>query len=200
MIFHTFVLHLIHLIMKNIIYGLRDPRNDVYQYIGKSTVGEQRPLQHLTRSHSPYVNEWVKTLEENWLYPKIDIIEEVEDLDSLAIREKYWIGYYHDINPSLLNIQLLNDEIVEIRSDQDGKDFEELFRVISNIGSIVKKERVYRRITQADMAKRMGVSRSTLVLLEQGRNVGMDILIKCVLALKEADIKTKILSQRVRNK
>jgi DNA-binding XRE family transcriptional regulator len=186
--------------MKNIIYGLRDPRNDVYQYIGKSTVGEQRPLQHLTRSHSPYVNEWVKTLEDNWLYLKIDIIEEVEDLDSLAIREKYWIGYYHDINPSLLNIQLLPDEIVETRSDQDGKDFEELFRVISNIGSIVKKERIYRKITQSDMAKRMGTSRSSLVLLEQGRNVGMNILIKSVLALKEAEIKTKMLSQRVRYK
>jgi DNA-binding XRE family transcriptional regulator len=186
--------------MKNIIYGLRDPRNDVYQYIGKSTVGEQRSLQHLTRSHSPHVNEWVKTLEENWLYPKIDIIEEVEDLDSLAIREKYWIGYYHDVNPNLLNIMLLPDEIVETRSDQDGKDFEELFRVVSNIGNVVKKERVYRKITQADMAKRMGVSRSTLVLLEQGRNVGMDVLIKCVLSIKEAEIKTKVLGQRVRNK
>jgi DNA-binding XRE family transcriptional regulator len=186
--------------MKNIIYGLRDPRNDVYQYIGKSTVGEKRPLQHLTNSHSTHVNEWVKMLEENWLYPKIDIIEEVEDLDDLAIREKYWIGYYHDINPNLLNVMLLPDELVETRSDQDGKDFEELSRIVSNIPHIVKKERQYRRITQADMAKRMGVSRSTLVQLELGHGVGLHVLIKCMLALKEAEIKTKVSGQRVRFK
>ena len=46
--------------MENIIYGLRDPRNDVYQYIGKSTVGSKRALEHLTLSHSDKVNEWVK--------------------------------------------------------------------------------------------------------------------------------------------
>ena len=61
--------------MINIVYGLRDPRNDVYQYIGKSTVGEKRPLQHLTKSHSDTVNEWVKLLEDQWLYPQIDVIE-----------------------------------------------------------------------------------------------------------------------------
>ena len=43
---------------RNIIYGLRDPRNDVYQYIGKSTVGVKRPISHLTKSHSPKVKEW----------------------------------------------------------------------------------------------------------------------------------------------
>lgn len=186
--------------MKNIIYGLRDPRNDVYQYIGKSTVGEKRPLQHLTNSHSPQVNEWVKMLEENWLYPKIDIIEEVENLDDLAVREKYWITYYHDINPNLLNVQFLPNELVETRSDQDGRDFEELSRIVSNIPHIVKKERQYRRITQADMAKRMGVSRSTLVLFEKGYSVGLHVLIKCMLVLKEVDIKTKVSGQRVRFK
>ncbi len=186
--------------MRNIIYGLRDPRNDVYQYIGKSTVGEQRPLQHLTNSHSTHVKEWVKMLEENWLYPKIDIIEEVNNLDDLAIREKYWISYYHDINPNLLNVQSLPNELVETRSDQDGRDFEELYRIMSNIPHIVKTERQYRKITQGEMAKRMGVARSTLVQLENGSSVGLNVLIKCVLALKAAEIKTKVSGQRVRNK
>ena len=48
--------------IENIIYGLRDPRNDVYQYIGKSTVGKNRPLQHLCKSHSDFVNKWVEEL------------------------------------------------------------------------------------------------------------------------------------------
>lgn len=61
LIYCTFVVYNLHM-NKNIIYGLRDPRNDVYQYIGKSTIGESRPLQHLTKSHSSNVNNWVKEL------------------------------------------------------------------------------------------------------------------------------------------
>ena len=36
----------------NLIYGLRDPRNDVYKYIGKTTIGVKRPLKHLIKSHN----------------------------------------------------------------------------------------------------------------------------------------------------
>ena len=53
-------------IMINIIYGLRDPRNDVYQYIGKSSVGAKRAIQHLTKSHSESVNCWVDMLANDW--------------------------------------------------------------------------------------------------------------------------------------
>jgi len=64
--------------MLNIIYGLRDPRNDVYNYIGKSTVGNSRPLEHLKRSHSKEVREWGIYLESKGLTMIIDIIEEVD--------------------------------------------------------------------------------------------------------------------------
>ena len=182
--------------MKNIIYGLRDPRNDVYQYIGKSTVGEQRPLKHLTNSHSPHVNEWVKMLEENWLYPKIDIIEEVEDLDDLAIREKYWIAYYHDINSDLLNVQSLPNELVETRSDQDDKDFEELLRIIHNLSSILKKERACRGLSQKGLSELMGVTRCTVSMLENGGNPTLSVIQKCILSLKGVDLKTKIIKRQ----
>ena len=184
--------------MKNIIYGLRDPRNDVYQYIGKSTVGEKRPLQHLTKSHSSHVNDWVKTLEENWLYPKIDIIEEVKDINNLADREKYWIGYYYDINPSLLNIMLMPGQLVETRSDDDAKDFDGLFRIMHNISSMLKRERLCRKLTQQQLSELMGVSRSTLSLLEKGDNVSLAVIQKCVLALKAVDLKTKVIGKRAR--
>lgn len=185
--------------MKNIIYGLKDPRNDVYQYIGKSTVGNKRPLKHLTQSSSPKVVEWIKELENLWLYPIIEVIEEVNDLNDLADREKHWIIYYADINPNLLNIHFVNSDIVEKRSEQDEKDFDELFRIIANISSIVKKERQCRRLTQQELAEKMNVSRSTLVLLEKGRNVNLSVVIKCLLALKAESIKTKIIgNQRIR--
>jgi hypothetical protein len=86
------------MIIKNIVYGLRDPRNDVYYYIGKSSVG-MSPMTHLVESHSEKVNAWVTELKEKGYFPLIDIIEEVEDLDDLSEREKYWIAYYYEINP-----------------------------------------------------------------------------------------------------
>src|SRR5271157_5151379 len=125
-------------IMINIIYGLRDPRNDVYQYIGKSTVGTKRALQHLTESHSERVNEWINKLKENWQYPLIDVIEEVENVDDLPEREKYWINHYYNLNPNLLNIQLVEIPLLNIRSEEDETKFNFLSHIIQDIPKILK--------------------------------------------------------------
>jgi predicted DNA-binding protein (UPF0251 family) len=175
----------------NIIYGLRDPRNDVYQYIGKSTVGKERALQHLTKSHSDRVNQWVDMLKEKWLYPSVDIIDEVENIDDLSERESYWISYYKEINPYLLNIQLPDKKINNVRSDEDEAEYEFMLKVLFKIPEILKRERVYRRITQEEMAKNMKVSRSTLSLCERSANVTFEIIQKYFVALKGIDIITK---------
>jgi hypothetical protein len=180
----------------NIIYGLKDPRNDVYQYIGKSTVGDKRALSHLTQSHSPQIKSWIESLAENWLYPIIEIIEEVENLDDLPDREKYWIGYYHQINSDLLNVMLVPNNLVDTRTDEHAKQFDELVRVMPDVHSILKRERLCRRITQDELAKLMGVSRSTLSLLENGDSVNLSVVQKCVRTLKGIDIVTKVINQR----
>jgi hypothetical protein len=190
-------MHNIYYIMINIIYGLRDPRNDVYQYIGKSTVGNKRALTHLTKSHSSRVNEWVKQLGDNWLYPQIDIIEEVENLEDLPEREKYWIGHYYNLNPDLLNIDYI-PKIVETRTDEDQEIFQLIQNKIFDIPQILRKERIYRKLTQAEMAKHMGVNRGTVSLIENGHNVGFSLVQKYFLTLKGFDILTKVDSQRVR--
>jgi transcriptional regulator with XRE-family HTH domain len=185
----------------NIIYGLRDPRNDVYQYIGKSTVGKERALKHLTKSHSDRVNQWVSMLKNNWLYPSVDIIEEVENVDDLSDREDYWISYYKEINPYLLNIQLPDKKINNVRSDEDEAEYEFMLKVLFKIPEILKRERVYRRITQDEMAKNMKVSRSTLSLCERNANVTFEVIQKYFVSLKGIDILTKSNNSiRVRNK
>ena len=183
--------------MKNIIYGLKDPRNDVFQYIGKSTVGHNRALQHLTKSHSEKVNEWVNGLSENWLYPVVEIIEEVDDINELPEREKYYIDYYYSINPSLLNVQSLDRNINNVRTEEDEKDYNALISLIFKIPSILKKERICRKITQAEMAKKVGVSRSTISLCENGGDVNIKSIQKYILTLKNIDLVTKQLSERV---
>tara|TARA_B110000503_G_scaffold138345_1_gene224353 strand:+ start:705 stop:1265 length:561 start_codon:yes stop_codon:yes gene_type:complete len=177
--------------MKNIIYGLKDPRNDVYQYIGKSTVGNKRALKHLTESHNTKVNEWVETLNADWLYPIVEIIEEVEDINELSMREEHWIGYYYDINPNLFNIKLIPSNINPLRTDEDEDEFNQLRSLLHRLPTILKNERVYRKLTQKEMADKVGVSRSTLSLCENGRNVNIDTIKQYLLTLKGIDLVTK---------
>ena len=68
----------------NLIYGLRDPRNDVYKYIGKTTVGNGRPLKHLVKSHNQLVNDWVDELSKLGSSPYVDIIEKDISLELLS--------------------------------------------------------------------------------------------------------------------
>ncbi len=177
--------------MVNIIYGLRDPRNDVYQYVGKSTVGLRRPLEHLTNSHSKRVNDWVKMLGSNWQYPLIDIIEEVEKVEVLVEREKYWINYYYNLNPDLLNFQEKKITIQNIRDEEHEKNVWSLIRILGDAPRILKSERLYRNMTQKEMADAMGVSRSTVSLCENGCSVRLDTIRSYVRALKGVDILTK---------
>lgn len=186
--------------MINIIYGLRDPRNDVYQYIGKSTIGTERALSHLTHSHSKLVNDWVADLETKWLCPLVDIIEEVKDLKGLAGREKYWINYYCEINPNLLNIQLVQHPFQNIKNDEDDEKFNALVRIMSDIPNILKQERMCRNLTQDDLAREANMSRSTISLCERGLNVNLSVVQKYIRTLKGYDIISKSYKQRARNK
>lgn len=178
--------------MKNIIYGLKDPRNDVYQYIGKSTVGNTRALSHLTESHNKGVNEWIATLNADWLYPIVEILEEVEDINELRVREKYYIEYYHNINPNLLNIQLVNSNtLTTMRAEEEEAEFNQLFSLLHKLPTILKNERTYRKLTQNEMADKVGVSRSTLSLCERGHNVNIDSIKQYLRTLKGIDLATK---------
>lgn len=183
--------------MKNIIYGLKDPRNDVYQYIGKSTVGDIRALKHLTKSHSKKVNEWLNDLNNNWLYPIIEIIEEVQNINDLLQRERFYINYYYQINPNLLNINSIDKNINNIRTKEDENSFNNLIILINKIPELLKKERICRRLTQQEISKKMGVSRSTVSLCENGKNVTLGSIQKYLLTLKEFDLISNQLTKRV---
>lgn len=182
--------------MKNIIYALIDPRNDLVYYVGKSSVNEKRPLSHLFNTHSEKVNEWIKELESKWFYPKIQIIENVEKLDELPEREVYWIQYYSNLNPFILNIHhntnLISYELIE---KEEQEDFEVIQRTIGNIHKILKKQRIARKINQDDLSEIMNSSRSTISLFERGENVNLDIVKKYVIALRALEMKSKILTK-----
>jgi DNA-binding XRE family transcriptional regulator len=169
-------------------------------YVGKSSVGESRPLSHLFNSHSDKVNDWVKSLEEKWLYPKISIIEEVEKLDDLPDREIYWIQHYSSLNPDLLNYSHNPKNLdLTLLNEEDLKEFEIVSRNIGNIHVLFKKHRIARKITQDEISELMDCSRSTISLFERGENVNFDIVKKYNLALRVSDMKSKMVNkQRVK--
>ena len=90
----------------NIIYGLYCPVTDRLHYVGKSSTNLFRPLSHMSRSHSPKIREWVNELKELGLKPEIKILEEVEFIEHLSDREKYWIQKSITEGCYLLNVAL----------------------------------------------------------------------------------------------
>lgn len=178
--------------MINIVYGLIDPRNDVVQYVGKSTIGNNRVIKHLEqKSHSNKINEWIKGLESKWLYPKAVILEEVENLEDLQDREIYWINYYNALNPKILNIQFKDNKWMNNRTIEEEENWEILVKIIPNIGGMLKKERLYRNKTQQQMADEIGMSRSTLSLCERDETVTLKTIRNYVIALKGHEILKK---------
>jgi DNA-binding XRE family transcriptional regulator len=182
----------------NLIYGLRDGRNDTYFYIGKTTVGRGRPLNHLTKSHSKLVNSFVKEIEifKNAVY--IDVIEEDIKLNDLSDREKYWINYYSEIY-DLLNIMLmpteLNPEYLKVKNI-DTKETETFLNLLINCKNIISNKRKYLKMTQECLAEKSGLNRSTINQIEKGEKTNTNTLIKVlnILSFEESqNQKVKIL-------
>lgn len=74
--------------MEKIIYGLYHPLTKKPVYVGRSTVGLDRPWSHISeKSHSIKVNKWVKDLKDNGLYPVIVVLDQAETNDILAKKE-----------------------------------------------------------------------------------------------------------------
>lgn len=184
----------------NIIYGLRDPRNDVYYYIGKSTVGISRPLSHLTNSHSKKVNDWVSELKELGYFPIVDVIEEVSDINNLIDREKYWISYYYDINKDLLNTQSLKGKLKTPSEIAGNVDIDVLKESLLDYGELVSSARKLRGMSQSELSELTGYSRGTISLIESNGNVGIKVVKDVVDYLTSIDPITNVSTERVRRK
>jgi hypothetical protein len=82
--------------LKNIIYGLTDPRDGALRYVGQSCKGMKRPqvhkLENALRWNTHKIN-WIKQLKSLGLEYGIVFIEEVASPDDLNAREIWWIAF-----------------------------------------------------------------------------------------------------------
>lgn len=185
----------------NLVYGLKDPRNDVYFYIGKTTTSINRPLSHLTNSHNKDVNLLVKEIVDEGLSVVVSIIESNLELNNLANREKYWINYYFEINEFLLNKKDFTSERDKLIASINSIEEEVLCNLLNGLDKIsetVRSFRLKRNLTQESLAKMTNLSRSTIFFLEkESKTVTVDNVIKVLTVLKEFS-KEKGVTNKVR--
>jgi hypothetical protein len=152
--------------MANLIYGLRDPRNDVYKYIGKTTIGNGRPLEHLTHSHNSFVNEWVTELSKLGQTPYVDIIEKDIPLEKLADKERYYISYY---SGQLFNLNPGNTiECINRPSVLDHAHLDNTLLTLINPGEVWKMLKMSTAFSDSTIAAMLNVRRKTVYRLKEG--------------------------------
>jgi DNA-binding XRE family transcriptional regulator len=176
----------------NLIYGLRDPNNDVYKYIGKTTVGVQRPLAHLIKSHNELVNSWVDELKITGSHPIVDIIEKDVSLEELTKKERYYIEYYSSIHP------LLNKEIGRHSKSRSIKtpsiilptDVDTVYYALSDLGELYKSFKSMTGFTDESIASSLDVGRKTVYRIkENNQKTNLETVFKIIVFLKNGLIK-----------
>jgi len=163
----------------HLIYCLKCPFSKEVHYIGKSTQGMRRPLQHLTKSHLERINEWVEELKKLGYRPTIEILEVLSDDISdnspiLDERELWWITHYIQEGAYLLNIQLV-DPILTI---EDLQNPDEQALGIEEISDFIRQKRRLAGLTQEEFAEKAGVALTVIRKIEQKKtNVNLNGLL-----------------------
>lgn len=178
----------------HLIYCLKCPFTEEIHYIGRTTQGMRRPLQHLTKSHSDRVNEWVTNLKELGYRPIIEILEdltEVEEasfnIETLNEREAWWINHYVQEGAYLLNINLVTPILNSVELEED-VSYEINIEEISNF---VRQRRRLVGLTQEEFADRAGIALTVIRKIEQGKtNVNLGGLLT-VLKMFGCSVKIK---------
>lgn len=165
---------------ERLIYALCCPVTDEVHYVGKSTSGLMRPMQHLSNSHSEKIRLWVSDLKELNHIPKIKVLEYISPFEDIDVKERYWIQYFLNNNSLLLNEVLITPLIINPSLDKildgsnDGRDID-----ILKISRFIKERRKSVNLSQKEFAEKAGVALTVVRKIEQGKtNVNFDGLLR----------------------
>ena len=111
--------------MKNIIYALIDPDTKEIRYIGMSSCGLSRPMEHRKLKNlkdTSHKKNWIKKLlKDNKMY-EIIILETLESSDTLSSREIFWIAHYKAQGANLTNLTDGGEGSPGYKFSQESKD------------------------------------------------------------------------------
>ena len=159
--------------MKRLIYVLKCPFTNDVHYVGKSTQGMIRPLQHLSESHSDKIKEWVENLRQLGHKPEIEILENVSINDDIDVRERYWINKFLNNGSVLLNSNLISPTLINNKLDEILED--KYVEPIKRIGSFIKEKRKFLKLTQEELSQKSGVGLRFIREIEQSKDKGFNI-------------------------
>jgi DNA-binding XRE family transcriptional regulator len=152
---------------QKLIYSLCCPFTNQIHYIGKSTYGMIRPMQHLNKSHSEKINEWVDNLKQIGYVPVVNVLEYVSLNENLDSREKYWIQLELNKNSFLLNSCLVSPLLISNDLEKilgNGLGMEHL-----KVAKFVKEKRKQKKLDQKTFAEKTGVALTVIRKIEQGK-------------------------------
>jgi y4mF family transcriptional regulator len=133
-------------------------------------------MQHLTKSHSDKIQEWVEDLRMLGHSPVINIVEYILGCEDLDERERYWIQKELKKGSVLLNSMLVTP--ITIASDINTL-LENHKPSHLHIGKTIKEKRKILRLSQEDFASKAGVALSVVRKIEQGKtNLNLDSLLQ----------------------
>lgn len=92
---------------KYLVYALKDPKTQEIRYIGKSTSGMRRALQHKDSSSLKKIshkNNWIKSLLESGLMYQIEILQNCSSNEETLQAEMYWIKFHKEKGTNLTNL------------------------------------------------------------------------------------------------
>lgn len=164
----------------NLIYVLKDPRNDLGVYVGKTTIGVERPVRHVHYSHNEHVRKWVEELRKLQLSPKVEILEKDILLNDLSNKELFWISQFSAINENLFNIALMKNSKSILFFELNTEILENMDRFINDIPHFFKSVRWSYKLTQSQLCDYLNITRSTLTLIENGHSLKTSLLQKVI--------------------
>jgi len=170
----------------NLIYGLRDPRNDVYMYVGKTTVGESRPLSHLIKSHNTLVNQWVEELRSYGMLPIVDVLERDIELELLSDRERFFISYYSEMHGQLFNGAPSNIDTIFSPSLLSNEDVKTSLSLLSKPSELYRKFKTMTGFSDDVIGSVIGVTRKTVHNIKRDSDrVGMGTILRLMFFINE---------------
>jgi hypothetical protein len=163
---------------KNLVYALFCPYTNKAVYVGQSSVGLDRPFDHVKeKSHSVKVNEWVNMLKSEGKEPTVVVLEHTFDKEYLDDKEQYWLNHFLNKGHLLLNQKNVTPEFystTDFDMDTNEDDY------LAEVRLFVKGRRRVLGLTQPELAQKSGVGLRFLRELEQGTktNFNTDSLYK----------------------
>lgn len=132
--------------MRNLIYGLIDPRTRLIRYVGLSATGMVRPRKHRNKTrHTGTTHRacWLRELFAAGLDYEIVTLQETETADDLRTAERWWIAFGRAWD--LLSTERKAAAYAATAASKIGKprsaETREKLRVAKLSGRFVRKER-----------------------------------------------------------